>query len=285
MYIMRSTNHEIVTETSTLTRETKHNKDTDFVLARIAFDGCCRTGKGEQLGSLNSYFTSRGVPTMVLKGDGTRMGAGQAWHDLGSRYWTHRYDYHSGMHTPKSEWDVDAYTLARENRVWEQAIADIGRISRSCFAAVIYDRSIVSRATLALQRELSEGRTVDGKLSPEQMWPAHLQIPGEEITYEETQPDILFNLTAPQSVLGGRVSQDDRDAAFRYRAIFEYYDDFLAAINALPEGTRTKIVDLDGEAPIKELNKEVLQHLSAYYPDVKQLENVEEKYPEYSAKK
>jgi thymidylate kinase len=256
-------------------------QERDIVLARVAFDGCCRTGKGEQLGALYSYLTGKGVPSMVLKGDGTRMGTGQAWHDLGSRYWTHRYEYHSGLHTPKEEWDLDAYTLARENKVWESTLARMAKISRSCFAVAIYDRSIISRATLALQRE---GMTT-GRLTPEQMWPAHLQIPGEEVTYAETQPDILFNITAPQPVLESRITPDDIDRAFRRRAVYEYYDDFLQAKNSLPEGTTTKIVDLDGETPIDELSQQVLSHLGEAYPDMKQLEEVKTMYPEYSQKR
>jgi hypothetical protein len=250
----------------------------EFVVGRIALDGCCRTGKGEQLKALYAFFTSRGVPAMVLKGDGTRLGAGEAWHDLGSRYWTHRHDYHAGMHTPRSEWDVDAYTLARENKVWLKALEDITRISRSRFAAAIFDRSIISRATLALQRE----EMTEGKLTAEQMWPPHLQIPGEEITYEETMPDILFNMIGSQPVLEGRIDQEDYDRAFRLRAVFEYYDDFIRAKEALPEGTTTKIIDLDGEAPISENTGIIINHLAEIYPEVSQIKEVPVMYPQYS---
>ncbi|MDQ5972348.1 MAG: hypothetical protein QG553_507 [Patescibacteria group bacterium] len=260
------------------TRNTTDPVTEEFRVGKIALDGCCRVGKGEQLKALNSYFTSRGVPTMVLKGDGTRLGAGEAWHDLGSRYWTHRHDYHAGLHTPRTEWDVDAYTLARENRVWLGALGDIARISRSRFAAAILDRSIISRATLALQREGS----VEGKLTEEQMWPPYLQIPGEEITYEETMPDILFNLTAPQTVLESRISQDDYDRAFRMRAVYEYYDDFLRAKDALPESTTTTIIDLDGEAPVSETTGVILDHLAAMYPEVDQIRSVSPMYEQYT---
>ncbi len=259
-------------------RETVANRDMEFIVGTVALDGCCRTGKGEQLRALYGHFTARGIPTMVLKGDGTRLGAGEAWHDLGSRYWTHRHDYHAGLHTPRSEWDVDAYTLARENRVWLKALADIGRISRSRFALALFDRSIISRATTSIQREgLTEGR-----LTEEQMWPPYIQIPGEEITYEETQPDILFNMTAPQDILEGRITQADYDRAFRMRAVYEYYDDFVRAKDALPEGTRTKIVDLDGEAPIAENTATILDHLGQLYPEVGQLKVVPPMYEKYS---
>jgi|GEM_PF-891441 len=260
-------------------RESVANRSTEFVVGKIALDGCCRTGKGEQLKALNSYFTSRGVPTMVLKGDGTRLGAGESWHDLGSRYWTHRHDYHAGLHTPRAEWDVDAYTLARENRVWLRTLGEIAVISRSRFALAIFDRSIISRATLALQRE---GLT-EGKLTEDQMWPPHLQIPGEEISYEETQPDVLFNLTAPQEVLESRISQSDYDRAFRMRAVYEYYDDFVRAKEALPESTKTKIIDLDGEAPITENTSIILNHLGQEYPEVEQLKVVQPMYERYTS--
>jgi hypothetical protein len=262
-------------------RAIERNEKDDLHIARVALDGCCRVGKGEQLAALYAYFTSKGVPTMILKGDGTRMGAGQEWHDLGSRYWTHRHDFHSGMHTPKEEWDIDAFMLARENRVWLEALEKISRISRSCFAIAIYDRSIISRATLAMQRAgISEGN-----LTEEQMWPDHLQKSGEEITYEESQPEVLFNLTAPQPVLRGRISQNDIDRAFRFRAVHEYYDDFLKAKEVLPISTKTQIIDLDGEAPIKVLTKQILKYLSQIYPDVKELEGVKAMYPEYSENK
>lgn len=262
-----------------LGRETVAYRDAEYIVGTVALDGCCRTGKGEQLRALYGHFTSRGVPTMVLKGDGTRLGAGEAWHDLGSRYWTHRHDYHAGIHTPREEWDIDAYTLARENRVWLRTLADISRISRSRFAVAFFDRSIISRATLALQRE---GLT-EGKLTAEQMWPAHIQIPGEEVTYDETQPDVLFNMTAPQEVLEARISQNDYDRAFRMRAVYEYYDDFVRAKDALPEGTRTKIIDLDGEAPIVENTQIILGHLGKIYPEVEQLRGVPPMYEKYSS--
>ncbi len=250
----------------------------EYRIGKVALDGCCRAGKGEQLRALHGFFTSRGVPAMVLKGDGTRLGAGEAWHDLGSRYWTHRHDYHAGLHTPREEWDVDAYTLARENRVWVRSLSDIARISRSRFGVAIFDRSIISRATLALQRE---GIT-EGRLTGEQMWPQHIQIPGEEITYEETMPDILFNLTAPQAVLESRISQDDYDRAFRMRAVYEYYDDFVRAKDALPEGTTTKIVDLDGEAPIAENTGIIISELTQIFPEVGQISEVPQMYSKYS---
>lgn len=164
-------------ELPVLGKETVAFRDTEYLVGTIALDGCCRTGKGEQLRALNAHFTSRGIPTMLLKGDGTRLGAGEAWHDLGSRYWTYRHDYHAGIHTPRTEWDIDAYTLARENRVWLRTLADIARISRSRFAIAIFDRSIISRATLAVQRE----GLMEGKLTPEQMWPPHIQIPAKRL--------------------------------------------------------------------------------------------------------
>lgn len=250
----------------------------EFKVGKIALDGCCRTGKGEQLKALHGFFTSRGVPAMVLKGDGTRLGAGAEWHDLGSRYWTLRHDYHAGLHTPYEEWDVDAYTLARENRVWVDSLAEVARISRSRFAAAIFDRSIISRATLALQREgMSEGT-----LTPDQMWPPHIQTPGEEITYAETMPDVLFNLTAPQEILEQRISQEDYDRAFRLRAVYDYYDDFVRAQKALPEDTTTKIIDLDGTAPIEETTQLIIGHLGDTYPEVKQVIEVPVMYPQYS---
>lgn len=252
--------------------------DSEYRVGKIALDGCCRVGKGEQLKALHGFFTSRGVPSMVLKGDGTRLGAGESWHDLGSRYWTHRHDFHAGLHTPRSEWDVDAYTLARENKVWVKTLGEIARISRSRFAAAIFDRSIISRATLALQRE---GMT-EGTLTPDQMWPPHLQIPGEEVRYEETMPDILFNLTAPQDVLESRISQDDYDRAFRKRAVYEYYPDFVRAKDSLPGNTTTKIIDLDGEAPIAENTAIIIDHLANMYPEVGQIAEVPQMYAKYT---
>lgn len=252
----------------------------EYNVGKVALDGCCRVGKGEQLKALNHYFTSRGVPTMVLKGDGTRLGAGESWHDLGSRYWTYRHDYHAGIHTPRTEWDVDAYTLARENRVWLRALSDITRISRSRFAVAVFDRSIISRATLAMQREgLNDGE----KLTEDMMWPPHIQIPGEEITYAETQPDILFNLTAPQEVLESRIAPNDYDKAFRMRAVYEYYDDFVAAKNALPESTTTEIVDLDGLAPVEETTEVIIDHLIKRYPEIAPLSEVKPMYEKYSS--
>ncbi len=266
-------------ELPVLGKETVAFRETEFIVGKIALDGCCRTGKGEQLRALHGHFTSRGIPTMVLKGDGTRLGAGEAWHDLGSRYWTYRHDYHAGIHTPRSEWDIDAYTLARENRVWLRALADIAKISRSRFALAIFDRSIISRATLAIQREgLSEG-----KLTEEQMWPPHLQTPGDEITYGETQPDILFNMTAPQDVLESRISEDDYDRAFRMRAVYEYYNDFIRAKEALPDSTTTKIIDLNGEESIQQNTENILGHLSEFYPEVAQLRGVKPMYERYSS--
>ncbi len=266
-------------ELPVLGRETVANRDQEFIIGKIALDGCCRTGKGEQLKALNSYFTSRGVPTMILKGDGTRLGAGEAWHDLGSRYWTHRHDYHAGLHTPRSEWDVDAYTLARENKIWLTALEGIAKVSRSRFAIAIFDRSIISRATLAIQREgLSTGH-----LTEEQMWPPHIQIPGEEITYAETQPDILFNLTAPQDVLESRISHEDYDRAFRMRAVYEYYDDFVRAKEALPISTTTTIIDLDGEAPIADNTSIILKQLGGMFPEVEQLRGVSPMYEGYTS--
>lgn len=255
-------------------------RDEEFVVGKIALDGCCRTGKGEQLKALNAHFTSRGVPTMVLKGDGTRLGAGESWHDLGSRYWTHRHDFHAGLHTPREEWDVDAMTLVRENQVWVDALSRIAEISRSRFALAIFDRSIISRATLALQRErMGEGQ----RLTVDQMYPPRLQVPGSEVSYDEIQPHILFNLTAPQEVLETRISETDYDRAFRMRAVYEYYDDFVRAKNALPEGTTTEIIDLDGEAPIEENTQIILGHLEGMFPEVRQIREVEPMYPGYTA--
>lgn len=266
-------------ELPVLGRETVANRDQEFIIGKIALDGCCRTGKGEQLKALNSYFTSRGVPTMILKGDGTRLGAGEAWHDLGSRYWTHRHDYHAGLHTPRSEWDVDAYTLARENKIWLTALEGIAKVSRSRFAIAIFDRSIISRATLAIQRE----ELSTGHLTEEQMWPPYIQIPGEEITYAETQPDILFNLTAPQDVLESRISHEDYDRAFRMRAVYEYYDDFVRAKEALPISTTTTIIDLDGEAPIADNTSIILKQLGGMFPEVEQLRGVPPMYEGYTS--
>lgn len=257
------------------------SRSPEFTLATIALDGCCRTGKGEQLNRLYGWFTSRGIPTMRLKGDGTRVGAGEAWHDLGSRYWTYRHDYHAGIHTPRTEWDVDAMTLSRENRVWKNALESMMQISRSRFGLIIYDRSILSRATLAMQREnLAPGE----KLTKDQLYPPHLNTPGEPpITYDEVAPDMLFNLTAPQETLQSRISKDDYDRAFRMRAVWEYYDDFMNAKDALPEDTRTEIVDIDGEQELDLLTETILLRMMKRWPEINPLKEVKPMYTQYSS--
>lgn len=250
----------------------------EFALAQIAFDGCCRVGKGEQLKELHGYLTSRGVPSMVLKGDGTRLGAGEAWHDLGSRAWTYVHDYFGGMHPPLEEWDKASYDLARENKAWVTALQRIAVVSRSRFAAAIYDRSIISRATLALEREnLPEGQ----RLTAEQMYPARIQTE-EPVNYYATMPDILFNLVAPQEVLMERIQPDDYDRAFRVRAVNDYFGYFRRAKDSLPEGTTTKIVELDGLQPIDYVADQVREHLEDTYPEFVQLRDVKPMYANHT---
>ena len=251
----------------------------EFVMAKIAFDGCCRVGKGEQLQRLDAYLTSRGVPTMVLKGDGTRLGAGEAWHDLGSRSWTQVHDYFAGLHPPLVEWDRAAYDLARENQAWLTALGRIAVVSRSRFSAAIFDRSIISRATLALEREqLAEGQT----LTADQMYPPSIQFEAP-VSYWDTTPDILFNLSAPQEALLERISPSDYDRAFRVRAVKDYYKYFMRAKDVLPEGTATKIVELDGLMPLDELSEIVVAELEAQYPEMVQLREVQPMYTQYTS--
>lgn len=216
---------------------------------------------------------------MVLKGDGTRLGAGEAWHDLGSRYWTHVHDYFAGLHPPLEEWDRSAYDLARENKAWLGALGRISVVSRSRFAAAIYDRSILSRATLALERE---GTPEGVRLTPEQMYPRHIQYE-EPVDYVETVPDILFNLTAPQEVLLDRIAPEDYDRAFRLRAVQDYYSYFMRAKDSLPEGTETTIIDLDGLQPIDAITGAVREHLEDFYEEMRQLKTVQPMYAQYTS--
>ena len=210
----------------------------------IAFDGLHRVGKGTQTRALVETLITKGLNSIVVRGDGTRDGLGLTQGDPFDLEWQQRNKYiKSEQGGSVEDWNASSLILLREL----SGLLSVEQEKK--FDAVIIDRSILSRAAFLLHR----GVGMNGeRMTLDELYPSNQSLQGDErLDLKALVPDVIFDLRAenPGSLLT-RLDQDDPKYIFRSRNIKGGFESSAQARYHVPENVEERVEVLDaGDSP------------------------------------
>lgn len=211
-------------------------------IEKIALEGINRAGKGEQIKLLSGIFQALQIAYLVIRGDGTRPGLGESEGDPYSKEWQQRGAYLRKVGTTE-DWNKASGLLAQEFATHVKA----GKKE-----IIVLDRSLISRANFIIDKTGKKGTLSFNDLYPDL---------DTNFDFDSITPDVLFELKAPKEVILQRLDANDRKYEFRKRLIEETYEVYYQAKHQLPEVVKEKIVGIDAQKSISEVNKDVRKHI------------------------
>ena len=225
----------------------------------IAFDGPNRSGKGTQIGLLEKYLKSEGIPFITIRGDGSRTNKGERPGDPYSEWWEEHLKLLRSPESPIEAWDEASYRLAREQGMWKRRCLP-RRTEPGGRGVIIVDRSLLSR--IMIIREYDPRYLEDMKDEKHQI-DLYPRRPG---LMEQVKPDILFFLWAPPDILLERLDPNDPKYEFRRRLILEKANLFPTAAAFLRRHIPTlNLISLDASLPPKYLHHQIRRILQTLF--------------------
>lgn len=207
----------------------------------VAIDGLNRSGKGTQLHLLKRFLQDRGLPAVILRGDGSREGKGLSEGDPCDEWWQRFRSRLADAVTSMQRfacWNEAADRLAEEYLHWRDSLMpqQVQRVNAPC-GVILLDRSLLSRLMLAADER--------GSISLEGLY--RTEYHGTPVTWETMMPDRMLVLVAQQDTLLARLDPDDPKYGFRSGLILEKYSLFQAVLDGLPQELQgvTRHVDAD----------------------------------------
>lgn len=236
----------------------------------IGFDGPNRVGKGTQIGLVQEALAERGIPALVIRGDGSRPGAGETPLDPASGWWS---EMNPRLHAPECDprlWDVTSIRLARElfvvqGRFFPNKLLELGK----SFGVLLVDRTVISRAQFLVERGIEPTLA--------NLYPVHPDLARpRRVDPLSVVPSLIFDLYAPKDVLLARLDEADPKYGFRKRLIDLNYDKFAGVSNRLPDEIRDRVVPVDSSRPVDVVLADILWEIrqrhsvinSAFEPNV-----------------
>ncbi len=208
----------------------------------VGLDGPNRVGKGTYAEMLRAWLVERGVPVLIIRGDGSRNGDGSQPGDPISTWWHAVNTWLRQPDTPESAWNKTSYRLGRELLVWrDRVMPRLVHSQNKTHGVLLVDRTLISR-TMVLRR-------MNVPDIPNNLYPESARGKGRRITADTVCPDVIFNLLVPKEVLLSRLKTSDPKYAFRKKLIEETADWFVDAVEHLPAHLRSRVVMVDNTAP------------------------------------
>jgi thymidylate kinase len=232
----------------------------------IGFDGPNRVGKGTQCIRLQKWLAGHEIPSLIIRGAGSRRGKGEQPGDPQSLWWQ---EVNLWLHTSQAschDWNMTAYKLARELLVWrDRVLPNWVKSSGQEFGVLIVDRSLLSRIMIPRAMGLAD---IAHNLYPEQA-----RLKGRRISPELVCPDLIFNLTAPWWILNARLDSSDPKYEFRKKVIAETYHWFKDAVTYLSKPLQARVVEIDSSRDIEVVFSDVLAILLTHFDCLKRLDD------------
>lgn len=212
----------------------------------IAFEGLHRSGKGTQIEILNKKLETLGIPTIIVRGAGSRLNSGNDIGDPYSLWWKNHLKILRSSNAKKIDWIEGARRLARELVIFrDRVLPKFAKEKQKGDAILLVDRSVLSHLSILEKDEISSlGENVYGiKDSKNRKLPA----------IEDVFPDVIFYMKTNIEILLSRLEKNDPKYEFRKRNILENVDSFQKAIEAIPEKYRDRIIQVDASQSIEEI--------------------------------
>lgn len=223
------------------------------MIITVAFEGLNRSGKGTQIALAQKHLVESGIPTISLRGDGSREGLGIYETDPLNTWWQEFRDKTkkcTSEHERFQLWNEAADILADEYIHWKECIFP-QRLEQanSKVGIILLDRSLISRLMTYVD--------ANGKISLNELYNGEsLSSP---ITWMRMCPDTIILLEVGQSELLKRLSPTDPKFCFRMRLISEKFNLFCKIMENLPQEIAEITTILDGEQEIGAVEQNVRQ--------------------------
>ncbi len=225
----------------------------------IGFDGLHRCGKGTQINLLGNYLSSKGVPFLVARGDGTRRGQGIEPYDPKSSWWKDNYSYFFQKEGPLED------KLQRRNLLYQRlsreahyqlnrGLPTIMKETNSEYAFLLMDRTFISR--LFSMRQILPAISLEESITSTN--------PKNNKTVYGVLPEIIFVLNAPKEILIERCSQakDQPDKIeFRKDNLIRHYELYNQIVDEIMEDQRFNVQIIDGTLPPGEIHKTIKEKI------------------------
>jgi thymidylate kinase len=123
----------------------------------IAFEGLHRSGKGTQIEILNKKLEELGIPSIIIRGAGSRPNSDEHIGDPYSSWWEDHLKVLRSAGVKKEDWNDGSRRLAREliifrDRVLPKLLIESGKKE----AVLLIDRSILSHLAILNKEESKE---------------------------------------------------------------------------------------------------------------------------------
>ncbi|MES2931166.1 MAG: hypothetical protein V4682_00520 [Patescibacteria group bacterium] len=223
----------------------------------VGFEGVNRTGKGTQIGLLRTKLELQSIPTLVLRGNGSREAQGSHKGDPLSAWWDKANDLRDEMFDA-GWWVRASVRLAREYLAWREYIFPrfLERTGNTD-GIILVDRTVLSAFMLLLENGDTDWR---------KLYPPHAGPRGTEISGELVCPDLIFNFIAPAAALLPRLAPDDPKHDFRKGLIERNAGKYAIASALVPPDVRRRIHELDASLTEEVLHESIVATLGCYAP-------------------
>ena len=231
----------------------------------IGFEGPNRAGKGTQCALLRDWLVERAIPSLIVRGDGSRTGSGECPGDPPSPWWQAISRRLYGLPVDYEAWNLAAYRLARELVVWrDRVLPRLVRAQGQRLGVLLVDRSLLSRTMILRAMGATD---VAGGLYAERY-----RTKGRRISPELVCPDLIVNLTAPRRVLVSRLDPGDPKFEFRKRLIEETCDWFGDAVAYIPRHLRSRVVKVDASEETERVFRRIVSLLQIHFESLWRLD-------------
>ena len=239
--------------------------EAEVEIISIGFDGPNRAGKGTQCALLRDWLAERAIPSLIVRGDGSRTGSGERPEDPPSPWWRAANCRLYRLPVNYDEWNLAAYRLARELVVWrDRVLPRLARAQRQCLGVLLVDRSLLSRTMIPRAMGAPD---VAGALYAERY-----RTKGRRISPDLVCPDLIVNLTAPRWVLASRLDPGDPKVEFRKRLIDDTCDWFGDAVAYIPRHLRSRVVEVDASEEAEWVFSRIVSLLQARFKSLRRLD-------------
>jgi len=231
---------------------------TKVEIISVGFEGPNRVGKGTQCALLRDWLAERAIPSLIVRGDGSRTGSGERPEDPLSPWWQAANRRLHGLPVNYEEWNQAAYRLARELVVWrDRVLPSLVRAQGRPLGVLLVDRSLLSRTMILRAMGATD---VAGALYAERYRTKGRRIPPDLVC-----PDLIVNLTAPRRVLVSRLDPGDPKFEFRKRLIEETCDWFGDAVAYIPRHLRSRVVKVDASEETERVFRRIVSLLQIHF--------------------
>jgi len=224
----------------------------------VAFEGLHRSGKGTQIEIIKQRLDELGVPSIVIRGAGSRENKGEDVGDKYSEWWESHLKKIKGPVSTKEDWIEGARRLAREtlvfrDRILPQYAQEMG-VNR---AVLLIDRTILSHLAI-IDDKTKDALNIDEEHVYGKRDERNRILPETR----EIFPDVIFYLKAKPEVLLSRLDPNDPKFEFRKKNILENTTSFDTAIEALPTDLKEDIINIDASQKSEVVAEEIFRILT-----------------------